>query len=249
VFDAKAQEHIGYYVYALFDPKNQKWPFYIGKGLGNRVFAHARGEDVAQTEDEPLNAKQQLIYDIKRDGGTVIHKIIRFGLSEEEAFKIEASLIDLVNHIKPDTLKNEISGQGVAEGIYDATDLAFSLAAEELVPDRSLLVIKIERKWGELVSKHGSANNVPLKAIYEATKGNWKLNITRAEKAECVLAVARGLVRAVFVPSGWENVKNGNRKIMIGQPLDSSQFQNYLGKSVAHLFERGSQNPVRYLQC
>lgn len=249
MFDTKAQERIGYYVYALFDPENRNWPFYIGKGCGNRVFMHARGDDIVQTEDEPLNAKLKLISDIKNAGNTVIHKIIRFGLSEEEAFKIEASLIDLVNHIQPDMLKNEISGQGVAEGIYNATDLAFSLAAVELVPDRALLVIKIERKWEALVSQYGSANDVPLGAIYDATKGNWKLNITRAEKAECVLAVARGLIRAVFVPSGWENVDNGNRKIMKGQPLDSSQFEYYRGKSVAHLFERGSQNPVRYLQC
>jgi hypothetical protein len=248
MFDQKAQEQLGYYVYALFDSGTPNWPFYIGKGRGNRVFAHAKGDTVTQTEDEPLGERLQCIVDIKTAGRSVIHKIIRFGLSQEEAFKVEASLIDLVNYIEPDTLKNEISGQGVAEGIYDASDLVFSFAARKLEPECPLLVIKIERKWDELVSRYGSASAIPKEDIYDATKGDWKLSIARAKRAHCVLAVARGLVRAVFVPRGWGDAGYENRKIMTGQS-DSSQFENCVGKSVAYLFERGSQNPVRYLQC
>lgn len=248
MFDNKAQERLGYYVYALFDSAESNMPFYIGKGCGNRVFAHAKGDRMTQGDDEPVSAKLQLIAEIKNAGRSVIHKIIRFGLSEDEAFKLEASLIDIVNHIRPDTLKNEISGQGVAEGIYDATDLAFSLAAKEIEPDRPLLVIKIERRWDALVATYGSATSVPLSVIYDATKGDWKLSTARAGRAECVLAVARGLVRAVFVPSGWTDAGYESRKKMTGV-LDSSRFQYFVGTSVAHLFERGSQNPVRYLQC
>lgn len=248
MFDTKAQEQLGYYVYALFDPKQPNWPFYIGKGCGNRVFSHAKGDVVVQMEDEPLSAKLQVIADIKKANLSVIHKIIRFGLSEEEAFKVEASLIDLVNYIQPDTLKNDISGQGVAEGFYDAADLALSLGAVELKPDRPLLVIKIERQWEALVSKYGSAVAVPRQDIYDATKGDWKLGVARAQRAECVLAVARGLVRAVFVPSGWKDTGNDNRKVMTGV-YSSEQFEAYVGQSVAHLFVRGTQNPVRYLQC
>jgi len=249
MFDVNAREKLGYYVYGLFDSGDPTWPFYIGKGCGNRVFSHANGEVVQVTEDEPLSQKLQHISDIKRSGRTVLHKIIRFGLTEDEAFKIEATLIDMVNYIQPDTLKNEISGQGVAEGFYDTTDLATSLCAKELESDLPLLLIKIERQWSELVALHGSASAVPLSAIYAATEGDWKINIYRAKKAECVLAVARGLVRAVFVPTGWTNSpEDEKRKVMTGQ-IDSTEYQHLVGTSVAHLFERGSQNPIRYLRC
>lgn len=248
MFDVKAQERLGYYVYGLFDSGAPDLPFYIGKGSGNRVFSHANGEPVTQTEDDPLSPKLKLISEIKGSDREVHHKIIRFGLSKDEAFKIEAALIDLVNHIKPDTLKNEISGQGVSEGFYDANDLATSLCAAELATDLPLLVIKIERRWSELVKKYGTGFSVPRDAIYDAIKGDWKLNTVRAQRASCVLAVARGIVRAAFVPSGWTDSGFENRKKMTGE-LYSTEFELLTGTSVAHLFERGSQNPVRYLRC
>ena len=39
-FNAYIQEKLGWYVYCLRDPRDKKI-FYIGKGKGNRVFAHA----------------------------------------------------------------------------------------------------------------------------------------------------------------------------------------------------------------
>lgn len=32
-------EHLGHYVYMYVDPRNGK-PFYVGKGVGNRILAH-----------------------------------------------------------------------------------------------------------------------------------------------------------------------------------------------------------------
>lgn len=245
-FDQKTQEKLIAYVYGLFDPNDPKWPFYIGKGRGNRVFDHARGVPEETVEHAELSQKLSQINDIRSAGQNVIHKILRYGLTDDEALKIEASMIDLVNYIKPDTLTNEISGQGVAEGFYDANDLAVSLAAEKLESDHRLLVIKIERRWSGLIHKYGSAAAVPDQDIYEATKGDWKLNIERAQQAECVVCVARGLVRGVFVPEGWEDAGYEDRKRMTGH-RDNTNFLCLKNKSVAHMFSRGSQNPIRYL--
>ena len=73
MFDAKRQEKLRYYVYGLFHPDEPNWPFYIGKGSGNRVFSHAAGqlqeeefstdslsakaEVIAETASEPLRAR------------------------------------------------------------------------------------------------------------------------------------------------------------------------------------------------
>lgn len=249
MFDTTAQGRLGYYVYALFDSAEPRTPFYIGKGCGNRVFAHAQGNEFRMDEDEPLSAKLELIRSIKNDRRTVEHKIIRFGLSEEEAFKIEAALIDLMNYVKPDTLKNEISGQGVAEGFYDAGDLALALGAVPLQTDLPVLIIKIERRWSELLQQFGATSNIPRDRIYDATRGDWRLSRDRAIRAACVLSVAQGLVRAVFVPHDWEEAGYESRKRMTAERPCPAQYQEFIGTSVAHIFERGSQNPVRYLRC
>lgn len=249
MFDTKARERLGYYVYALFDSGNPRTPFYIGKGCGNRVFAHAQGDEFQMDEDEPLSAKLELIRSIKNTGRTVEHKIVRFGLSQDEALKVEAALIDLMNYVEPDSLKNEISGQGVAEGFYDAADLALALCAVPLQTDLPILIIKIERRWSELLQQFGAGSNIPQDRIYEATQGDWRLSRDRANRAACVLSVARGLVRAVFVPNGWEEAGYESRKKMTGEQACPAQYQKFIGTSVAHIFERGSQNPIRYLRC
>lgn len=253
MFDTNATEKLGYYVYGLFDPRSPEWPFYIGKGRENRVFAHAKGDYVMAGDDVeidvPMAPKLEQIANIRQAGLEIQHKIIRYGLSEDEALKVEACLIDMVNHIRPGTLTNQISGHGVAEGIYDADDLAVALCAKELKTDEPLLIIKIEQKWTALLDRYGSGSRVPVEEIFEATKGTWKVNIARASKAKCVLAVARGLVRAVFVPTGWMDSGASDGRKAIAGTNDASQYHSFVGTSVAHLFRRGGQNPLRYQGC
>ena len=43
-FTPKVIERLKYYVYVYIDPRNDR-PFYIGKGKGNRVFAHLKIDD------------------------------------------------------------------------------------------------------------------------------------------------------------------------------------------------------------
>lgn len=64
-FSEKALEALnGFYVYALMDPRDEKI-FYIGKGIGNRVFSHE-----IESENRFKAEKQKLkkIRDIERDG-------------------------------------------------------------------------------------------------------------------------------------------------------------------------------------
>src|SRR5690606_20996902 len=86
VFDQKTCESLGFYVYALFDPATPRMPFYIGKGVNNRVFGHAAGELQSESEDDALGPKLEKIREIRQRGNQVVHKIVRWRLSEEEAF-------------------------------------------------------------------------------------------------------------------------------------------------------------------
>lgn len=88
-FDTLTQGKLQYYVYCLIDPDTDK-PFYVGKGKGNRVFEHAMGAIKGSKESDKIGK----INAIRCAGMRVKHVIIRHGLTENEAFKIESTLID-----------------------------------------------------------------------------------------------------------------------------------------------------------
>lgn len=246
MFNQSAIEDLGCYVYGLFDPSDPNVPFYIGKGRGNRVFDHVRGAALRTSPDDLMSLKDEQVDRIGRD--KVVHKILRFGMTETEALKVEATLIDLVNHIRPGQLANAVSGNGVAEGIYTTAELEFALNATELITDVPVVLIKIERRWQEMLDAHGTPSALTRAQIYEAVKGDWVLSLSRVKTARCVLAVARGLVREVFVPADWRDAGYENRKCMSGD-AGTGGFDSFVGRSVAHLNASGSQNPVRYLNC
>lgn len=75
------------YVYVYTDPRNGE-SFYIGKGKGNRVFAHL--DDPADTD------KTATIRAIRESGAEPQIDILRYGLTEAEVCLVEASAIDLV---------------------------------------------------------------------------------------------------------------------------------------------------------
>ncbi len=211
-FGQRAVETLGACVYALFDPRDSRLPFYVAKGRGNRVFDHARGA-IAEDERAQRSEKLRQIRDIHASGLPVDHKILRFGLSDDEALRLEATLIDLVNFVQPDRLTNIVSGQGVAEGFFDARDLATSLAADPLdCGETKVLLVKIERRWTALLQKHGAASDVPDSEVFDATRGDWKISLDRAATVEYVLAVARGLVRGVYAPAKWVDAGYEGRK-------------------------------------
>ena len=142
MFSQKVLEELGYYVYCLVDPRDKKI-FYIGKGVGNRVFAHA----CDALEYEGVNTdKLEKIREIVKSGREVEHYIIRHKLSEEDALTVESVLIDFLTYQDFNTeslLTNIVAGHHQwDEGIKTADEikLLYDCKPLELKPGHKLLM-------------------------------------------------------------------------------------------------------------
>lgn len=249
----------GYYVYALIDPRSND-VFYIGKGTGNRVFSHeAEIEKSSETEKEKIRK----IRDIESNGFSVKRVMINWGLSEQEAFAAEASLINLFNVISDVRLTNIVAGHHVHESLtVEAFELRYG--AESLKPEEikhNILVIKINKLYRKNMSNY---------EIYDAVRGMWRvsLNSIKLKKIRYVFAVYNGLIVGVYKPDEWHYVYE-NIDLPQHEKMDNDTFERlknrvyfvckrydelddegrfYLHKSIAELkVNQSTQNPVSYL--
>src|ERR1700749_3294189 len=90
-FPSEVAQKLKTYVYRLIDPRNGE-TFYIGKGHGDCVFAHVRGE--LPPDSDGLDAKLKRIWAIHAAGFKVAHVIHRHGMDDKTAIEVEAALID-----------------------------------------------------------------------------------------------------------------------------------------------------------
>ena len=259
-FSEKAIESLnGFYVYALIDPRNEK-VFYIGKGAGNRVFSH---EIESGKLRESEKKKIQQIREIENSGYSVKRLIVNWGLSENEAFVAEATLINLLNRMPDIQLTNEVSGHHVHESLtteeFELQYGAVPLEKEDI--KHSILVIKINKLYGRGMSEE---------ELYDAVRGFWaaSLKSIEARKVKYVFGVYNGLIVGVYKPDVWhygyEMIDIPQREILT--PEDYERIKNrvyfvcndyrnlddegqfYLHKSIAKLkVNQSAQNPITYL--
>lgn len=169
-FSDAVSQKLGSYVYRLIDPRSGE-TFYVGKGQGNRVFAHVKGDKGELGPDaDVLTDKLQRIRDIRRDGFEVIHVIHRHGMDSETAFEVEAALIDAYPEAS-----NVVSGHASDDrGLMHAKQIIERYEAKEVVFHHSALLINVRDSAGERES------------IYEAVRYAWKLDPSKARKADLV---------------------------------------------------------------
>ena len=256
VFDEKTILELKAYVYALFDPLEDR-PFYIGKGRGNRVFQHVEG---AILEDKESN-KYEKIREIRDRGenNRVKHTLVRHGMSDEVAFEVESALIDLANRTGAN-LTNEVTGHNSIEnGMMSADDVMRKYNAQplnELL--HSVAIININKKY-KLVRDEALQVNTKYSGkdlIYESVKQAWVMG-KRRDSVEYVLAEYRGIIVEVYEvieiinnesnPERWYKVTGyKNRWGFHGRRASDNIRDNYLNKSIAHHKKRGAANPIRY---
>lgn len=111
------------YVYRLIDPRNGE-TFYVGKGKGNRVFAHIADESGLEGDD--LTNKLKRIREIRLAGFEVAHVVHRHGMDDKTALEVEAALMDAYPG-----LTNIAGGAGASDfGAMHAKEIIQRYAAE-----------------------------------------------------------------------------------------------------------------------
>ena len=233
-FPSEVIEKLKVYVYRLIDPRNGE-TFYVGKGTGNRVFAHIREE--VEVED-PAN-KVRRIRDIHLAGFQVAHVIHRHGLDDRMAFEVEAALMDAYPG-----LTNVATGQGSPEfGAMHAQEIVNRYAAEPADFEHRAMLISVNRSAADA-------------SLYDATRYAWRVDAKRARRADVVLAVRQGVIVGAFVADEWlpataENFPGREpipeRYGFVGHPAPDPLHDRYVGKRVPDNLRRpGAANPVKY---
>lgn len=219
-------ERIGYYVYGLIDPRDNKL-FYIGKGKGNRVFNHEK----CAIENSTSNDKLDKIREIHSAGFEVIKKIFGHGYDELTAFAVEAVLID--EHWNE--LTNEVSGHHTeVNGIKSVEEIEEMYNCPKTILDPNDIFIALN------VNRSFDRNN----DLYKESRSWWRINTKRANKVDKILIVCKGIVRGVFENSSWTRGKD-NKGIFTAT---ENKTHPYLNTDISSIITF-NQEPIRYYNC
>ena len=241
MFDMLTRKKMGFYVYALIDPRDNK-PFYVGKGKDNRVFEHV--DDAIK--DQKKSYKLEKIREIRKSGGKTKHIIIRHGLTEDDSFLVESSIIDFMRYFNTN-LTNEVFGHHTSEfGVKTANEIIRKYNAEPLRKlFHNVVIININRTYEK--AKGGVS-------IYEATHESWVIAKKRRDILEYALSEYRGIIVGVYKINQWYQTNlgfSGNKKVsnrwgFKGEEASDEIKKIYINKSVKHTKKRGAANPIKY---
>ncbi|MGI8979316.1 MAG: LEM-3-like GIY-YIG domain-containing protein [Pirellulaceae bacterium] len=233
-FPAEVIDKLQYYVYRLIDPRNGE-TFYVGRGKGNRVFAHVH----AELDGDELDNKLKRIREIQLAGFDVAHVIHRHGMDEATAIEVEAALIDAYPG-----LTNIVGGAGSGDyGVMHAREIIARYCAVPAEFFHRALLINVN-------------NTATEKSLYEATRYAWKISKSNAEQAEIVLAIRRGVIVEAFVAHQWLSATPKNfpgreqapgRLGFEGELASPEVRRMYVGKRLPDQYrKKGASNPIKY---
>lgn len=234
---------IGHYVYLYVDPRNNR-PFYVGKGRGPRALAHLGATGKSN--------KARTIQALRRAGLKPRIDILAHGLRDEEtAFRLETAVIDA---LRLERLTNAIRGRHSLEfGRIPLREMIAHYRATPVTIRHPVVLIRINKLYYPGMS---------TTALYEVTRGVWRLNRDRASKAKFAFAVFEGVVREVYTIDRWlraggtpyktrllSDVRSPHRSELVGRVAPRSIRSRYVDHSVRRYFRQGLQSPVVYCNC
>jgi len=237
-FPKPVHEKLKYYVYLYVDPRDDTI-FYVGKGNGNRAFAHLN--------EESDKEKVKRIRDIQNGGLQPRIEILVHGIEDDETAKrIEASVIDLIGIDKLTNLQRGYESRSY--GRMSLEQIIASYAAAEVEISDPALIININRTF-----RYG----MPEIEMYDSTRSAWVIG-DRKTNAKYALATYQGIVQEVYEIKGWfaanstlnsrkKEAENTERWEFVGKIAANEIRNKYQFRDISKYL--GTQNPIRYVNC
>lgn len=113
----------------------------------------------------------------------------------------------------------------------------------------NVIAIKINQAYRE---------NMTELELYEVTRGYWKVNVKKAEKADYVFSVYKGMIKEVYKVREWlpagtiprptlpDAETPAGRFEFVGEIAEENIRDKYIEKSIANLYRKGEANPIKY---
>ncbi|ANJ74976.1 hypothetical protein A9Y76_20750 [Ralstonia insidiosa] len=157
-FSSQTKRHLGHYVYALVDPRDDAI-FYVGKASGNnRAYDHLKSE-TSET------SKNRRIKEIREAGAEPLVDILRYGLDTKEAcFEVEAAIIDTLGL---ENLTNSVRGHGIERGRQTAAEV------ERLYGSKPIDVADISERLMLFFINRTYSPTMPEIEIYDCVRQFW----------------------------------------------------------------------------
>lgn len=243
-------EQLEYYVYRLVDPQSGE-TFYVGKGKGGRPLQHvadARSSKVASRKLDRIRA-------IEGGDRRVSFLIHRHGLTEKEAYEVEAALIDAYPHAL-----NEADGHHNEErGCMPLSELLAKYDPPKRQVTVPAVLINIGQEW-----QRGMAAD--SEKLYERTRRYWACDPERHRAAKYAFAASRGIIREVYAIQGWSRhdmrtiqyddgrARTPNHKLKTlwrwsfeGKP--APEMRDYVGTMLDPPRKPFAANPISWVNC
>jgi hypothetical protein len=190
-------------------------------------------------EGDDLKDKLKRIRDIQLAGFEVAHVIHRHGMDKNTAIEVEAALIDAYPG-----LTNIVGGAGSGDyGAMHAKEIITSYCTEPAEFNHKAILISVNRSATE-------------RSLYDATRYAWRINKSKAEQAEVILATRQGIIVGASIAEKWLEATDENfpdregipgRFGFIGHKASPDIEKFYVRKRVPNEFRKpGAANPIKY---